>query len=295
MSNSPELTLPDVLTAIDESWTALISAIDNAPADRRDETGVCGIWSLRQVVAHVAFWDAFEAERLSKPKEIDEVDWQALNDRNIAETWSTPFDRLRQDLDSSHAAMLEGLSRNPAADPQWVYGLTVEHYREHADEIAWWLARTQPNGDRSHEPPVPVSTILPKLDGAWEDWLLAIDEVPISAREVKGISGEWSLKDLIGHVTFWDTQLIDDIVGYKAGRPPIQLDVDGWNAREATRTASSTFEDLLAQMHGTHDRMRSLLVETDGIDAEMVAVDTWEHYADHARDMRAWLTATAGG
>lgn len=99
------------------------------------------------------------------------------------------------------------------------------------------------------------------------------------------------MKDLIGHIAFWDGQVIDDIEGYVAGRPALRNPWQEWNAAEAAKRRDADREALVAELLGTHQRMLERLTTVPEIDPEMVGVDTWQHYDEHAREIERWLAA----
>lgn len=140
-----------------------------------------------------------------------------------------------------------------------------------------------------YEPPQPVSALIPKIETSWQRWLDAIERVPAHRRAESGVCGDWSVKDLLGHVAFWDTQVLDDIDAYESGQPPLLNPWEDWNHREVTRRAALPVETIAAEMHDAHARMLERLAAVREIDPTIVAVDTWEHYDAHAAEIDRWL------
>ena len=142
-----------------------------------------------------------------------------------------------------------------------------------------------------YAPPRPVSEMLPLIDQAWSRFQAALDRVPAARIAEPGVCEQWSVKDLIGHVAFWDGQVIDDIDGYIARRPALKNPWNDWNAAEAAKRAGMSIEVLFAELTATHERMLARLSSVTEIDLEMIAVDTWEHYVEHAQEIERWLGA----
>jgi uncharacterized protein (TIGR03083 family) len=134
------MTKDDILTQLDTSWANLTQAIAGIPTDRFAEPGVCGDWSLNDVLGHVAFWDRQGAEmrtREAAGETLGKVDWQAMNDADAAAkaTWS--FAEIETEFAAAHAAMLAAYrALSTLAEDEikedW------EHYDEHAAEIRAW-------------------------------------------------------------------------------------------------------------------------------------------------------------
>lgn len=137
--------------------------------------------------------------------------------------------------------------------------------------------------------PRPVSEILPLIDEQRNNWLAVLSMVSSDSVELPGVCGEWSVKDLVGHVAFWDRQVIDDIEGYVAERPSLGNPWQEWNDSEAANRARLPFDAVWTEMLDNHTRMLDRLRMVTEIDGEMVAIDTWEHYQEHAAEIEQWL------
>lgn len=140
-----------------------------------------------------------------------------------------------------------------------------------------------------YNPPRPVSELLPAIDQAWRRFHEVLERVPLDLIEMPGVCDQWSIKDLIGHVAFWDGQVIDDIDGYIACRPSLKNPWNEWNADEAAKRANTSLEDLRAELEATHERMLARLSGVTEIDPKMIADDTWEHYQEHTEQIERWL------
>jgi uncharacterized protein (TIGR03083 family) len=141
-----------------------------------------------------------------------------------------------------------------------------------------------------YNPPQPVSEILLRIEEEWGPLLAVLASVPAELIAQPGVCGSWSVKDLIGHVAFWDRQVVDDIDGYIAGRPPLGNPWQEWNAAEAEKRAGLSLDELRREMADNHAKMLERLQEVAEIDPRMVAIDTWEHYQEHAAEIEQWLS-----
>ena len=146
---------PSIVGEVDEkialSWASFLDAIAGVPPVAMEEPGVTGVWSLKQLIGHVAFWDAWEAVDLSDKaagKSVAEVDWQAENDRHGPKIATQPLDKVIAGLHRDHEAMVTQLRALGPHDLQTpalatnVLSSTTSHYDEHAAEIRAWRERT---------------------------------------------------------------------------------------------------------------------------------------------------------
>ena len=135
---------------------------------------------------------------------------------------------------------------------------------------------------------------LAKIDRSWSALLEALEGIPRDKMEEPGVSGEWSVKDLIGHVAFWDTQAVESIHRRAAGEPAGQRDWQAMNDRSAAAIRNRPLEDLKTQLVQTHQQMLDVLrtlPPTDPMTADVcsfIPADTYQHYDDHAAEIRAW-------
>ena len=146
---------PSIVREVDEkialSWASFLDAFAGAPPAAMEYPGVTGVWSLKQLIGHVAFWDAWKAVDLSDKaagKSVAEVDWQAENDRHGSKIATQPLDEVIAGLHRDHDAIVAQLWALDPVDFQTatlannVRASTTSHYDEHAAEIRAWRERT---------------------------------------------------------------------------------------------------------------------------------------------------------
>lgn len=131
---------------VSADFLALASQV---PAERAEEPGVCGNWSVNELVAHMAAWD-WEGERYfrelhadsgaSQPDDVEAFNAAAVDERH-GQTWGETLDELRR-ANMTFAASLANVSTGDReADPRYASWLSaiVGHYEEHTMQIRAWL------------------------------------------------------------------------------------------------------------------------------------------------------------
>lgn len=136
----------DFITQIEDVWRRFRATVDRCGElglNRRTSYG----WHLRDVVAHVAAWEAELPERLERMRhdaeyrspmtvEIDEFNAEAIRRRR-----HRPVGELLEELDASHARLLDAIRAMSPSDltSQRVVDLfasrTFSHYQEHANDF----------------------------------------------------------------------------------------------------------------------------------------------------------------
>ena len=139
-----------------------------------------------------------------------------------------------------------------------------------------------------------VRAVFERIDGSWRGLQAAIEGVPEERMTEPGVCGEWSVKDLLGHVAVWDAFAVARCRRFLAGEAPGSVDWQGINEREAAARGDRSVAEQRAEMERTHAAMVEFVralspaqLRTKGV-RPRIRVDTYEHYDEHAADVRAW-------
>jgi hypothetical protein len=140
--------------------------------------------------------------------------------------------------------------------------------------------------------PTDVRGLIERVDAAWRAFMEALDGIPDERMLEAGAAGDWSLKDLFGHIAFWDEQAIVDLDRALAGQPEREVDWQAMNYADYTLRRDRALPEQRSDMHQAHALLLERLEGVAGLDAasidEAIKGDTTEHYEDHIRDIRAW-------
>jgi hypothetical protein len=125
-------------------------------------------------------------------------------------------------------------------------------------------------------------------EASYQQTLDVVDRFPIGRREEAGVVGEWSLKDAMGHLAFWDAVEADELAAVKSGTEFTFDDSDdSANAREAARRAEWTWDEVMTEVAANRERLIPLLVDPGRTDGEPIH----DHWNEHRQQMEAWLAA----
>ncbi|MBI1299501.1 ClbS/DfsB family four-helix bundle protein [bacterium] len=150
-----------------------------------------------------------------------------------------------------------------------------------------------------------------------QKWNLLVAAIGDKRLEQAGVNGDWSMRDVIAHLTGWQRRLVNHMHASAQGQPtppppwpadlPTEDAINAWiydanhtrPVREVLADAYALHQQLVAILHGLPDDSR---VETiDGkfhliwINDERFAVGEffYHFYDDHAPDVHRWLGQTA--
>jgi hypothetical protein len=133
----------ELLELEERAWTALVGEAGRVPEHLRADPGVVPGWSLNDLVFHVGKWAGVAAEKLEllrrgEPAEEDDA-WEEMNQAWAARSKSMPYEQAMatatQDRQRARAALGAFDVVNHEAE-SWFKEETIDHYAEHADEIA---------------------------------------------------------------------------------------------------------------------------------------------------------------
>ena len=148
--------------------------------------------------------------------------------------------------------------------------------------------------------------LLQKLDQAWVQIKESYAGLSDSQLTEPGVVGDWSVKDILAHVTWWEEEALKHLpLIIKEGRPPRYSTqyggIDAFNALMAERKQDLSLADVLQQQEETHRRLIHYLqsVPEEQFTRETrfrhrLRLDTYSHYPKHAKAIREWRERSVG-
>ena len=126
-----------------------------------------------------------------------------------------------------------------------------------------------------------------------------------------GVESDWSVKDILAHISDWEQRMVDWIEASLRGEVPEQPapgmtwdDLDRLNERTYLLNKERALDDVLATFESSYRRSLTAveaLSEKEFIDPKafawrkgdppwhMVAANTWWHYKEHRETISNWL------
>lgn len=137
---------------------------------------------------------------------------------------------------------------------------------------------------------------LEEIDQAWRELLETLDRVPQERMEEPGVVGSWSVKDLCGHITTWEEEVVENIQRFLEHRRMRQYrDIDAFNARAVEAKRAFSLDAVMADFYQNHgelmDFLRGLQDTVFALRAiqQRLRADTYQHYREHVQDLLRWL------
>jgi hypothetical protein len=153
--------------------------------------------------------------------------------------------------------------------------------------------------------------ILAALEAGREAFLELIEDISEEEMEQPGVVEDWSVKDILAHLTRWEAELIKLLWQARQGEKPTTIHftsvkIDETNARWHAESQSRSLERVLDDFHGVRNqtiRRVEAFSNKDLTDpnrfpwlggqplSKWIAGDSFEHEAEHAADIRRWRTS----
>lgn len=148
--------------------------------------------------------------------------------------------------------------------------------------------------------------LLNRLDRAWVDFKESYAGLSDTQLLEPGVTGAWSVRDIIAHVTTWDEEALRHLpVILEGGRPPRYSvtygGIDAFNALMTKGKESLSLSEVLQQQDEVHRRVIALiesapedLLRRETRFRRRLRLDTFGHYPKHAAAIRRWREERQG-
>ncbi len=142
--------------------------------------------------------------------------------------------------------------------------------------------------------------LLTRLDKAWQSLTTSYAGLSDSELMTPGVTGAWSIRDIIAHVTSWEEEALAYLPLILTGGKPPRYSVtyggiDAFNARMTDQKRNFPLSEVLRQRDHIHGRLVEFVrsVQENQFVRETsfrrrLRLDTYGHYLKHAEAVRRW-------
>jgi hypothetical protein len=137
----------------------------------------------------------------------------------------------------------------------------------------------------------------------------ALNRISDERKSLVILHGDWSIKDLIGHLGFWENEIVTLFNMLIAGKTPEPFtDIDVLNAQSIAEFRTQSLAKVQAFEKKAYQDILSLIGKASDqelFDAdhfvwcegrcfeEFISDNTWGHYDEHLPELIAWLKRIA--
>ncbi len=159
-------------------------------------------------------------------------------------------------------------------------------------------------------------SLLEKIQNGYRLFKELFAELDVQQMDQPCAIGKWSVKDTLAHIVVHERWMIQWItIRLEGGHPSLQPyampdeDLDQLNEQIYQENLSVSLDEVMRDLEITHARALKVVetsAEEDILDSNRfqlqggeplwyaIAANTFEHYEEHARDIRAWQAAVRG-
>ena len=148
--------------------------------------------------------------------------------------------------------------------------------------------------------------LLKQIDKAWAALQASYAGLSEAQLTELGVVGDWSVKDILAHVTTWEEEALKYLpLILQGGRLPRYSvkygGIDAFNALMTGQKRGLSLSEVLMKLDETHRRLIDYIqsVPEEQLTRETrfrrrLRLDTYSHYPEHARMIREWRERSAG-
>jgi len=152
--------------------------------------------------------------------------------------------------------------------------------------------------------------LISSLTDGRQEFLNLLENFSRDEMVIPGVIDQWSLKDLLVHLTRWEAELVKLLWQAKQGNKPIKVHFnqngidainERWYQESRSRAMDIVWNDFLAVRQQTVRRVKEFR-ESELNDQDhypwleskplwqWIAVDSYEHETEHTADIQTWKT-----
>jgi hypothetical protein len=142
--------------------------------------------------------------------------------------------------------------------------------------------------------------LLKRIEEPWSVLMAAYGGLSEAEMLEPGVTGTWSVKDIIAHVASWEEEALTHLPVILAGGKPPRYSVThgglhAFNAQMTARNRDVPLSEVLRRRDETHRRLLAFIqgapeeaFATDTRVRRRLRLDTYGHYAIHTKAIRKW-------
>lgn len=142
--------------------------------------------------------------------------------------------------------------------------------------------------------------LIRKVEKAWAAFQASFAGLDQAQMAEPGVTGEWSVKEILAHVTTWEQEALKSLpVILEGGRLPrysvLYGGIDAFNAQTTEQKRKLSLDEVLAQMEETHRLLLAMIANAPEAEVaretrfrRRLRLDTYSHYPIHEAAIREW-------
>lgn len=148
-----------------------------------------------------------------------------------------------------------------------------------------------------------TARLLRTIERRFEEFLASYRGLTSEQLLIPGVTGNWSIRDLIAHVTWWEEEALKHVPTVLAGGRPERYStayggIDAFNLLMTRQRAHLSLSEVFAQQTRVHRELLQFVSEIPAAELgsnsrvrRRIRLDTYGHYPIHTKQIIAWREA----
>ena len=143
------------------------------------------------------------------------------------------------------------------------------------------------------DPPDVMTLVLAAIDDSWRNLQRTLSALTAREMETQGVCGDWSIKDIIVHLTSREAVLLTEIATDRRTEP---ADPDDLLRRQVDDKGGTPVREIMAEFEQTHRMLKEALGKAPKSGfvygtplRRRIDESTVFHYQEHNVHIRSWL------
>lgn len=134
--------------------------------------------------------------------------------------------------------------------------------------------------------------VLRDMDKAWRAFMDSVSGIPKSLMTESGVSGSWSVKDILAHVAAWDRETTRVVMQILRGDEP-EWPIHDQKFNDLNYEADKNLPVMEARNRAlsAHKALVEMLDGKSEVRAAWLRGATYDHYPEHTEDILRWRKA----
>jgi hypothetical protein len=141
-----------------------------------------------------------------------------------------------------------------------------------------------------------AEALVAKIEASRAPLVRLYRSVPVTELLTPALSNGWSVKDLLGHIAAWEWKGANQLAEARQSEAPLQTDYDVDAVNQANYEAQKEWdwEKAESNFNQAHEAMLEAIRRLpparlgDELVQQVIAWETWEHYAEHLPELEQW-------
>lgn len=138
--------------------------------------------------------------------------------------------------------------------------------------------------------------LIEELSNLQHQFIEVAQQIDEAKRNLPGVCGSWSPKEVVAHITGWDKEVIKQFGLFQDGlEKAMEHDIDEFNKKSVQERSHLSWEETVAELQQAHDQFyqKAMSISNQELSTNEEYRDWIEvqidHYIHHRKQLKKWV------